>query len=504
MNAVGGDFIDVRPYDENKALIMVADVSGHGTAAAFGGVALKSWFTSLELELSPTEVLERADNMITQIFPEEFVVTAVCCLYDEKTRELEYSVAGAPAPFVISYSGHSRVLEGTGAALGLRCQTERTSLNQTLEQDETVFIFTDGLTQTTSNFLPHLSADPNDNQLSQTNMNILLRNLPLFVCHIIDTAIQSEPLRAYSDDISILAFGPAAPATRPEDHKTLKGKKILLFDDDLMTHSLSKYIFAKEDAIFTGLTSAVNCVEDIKREQPDLIVMDIMMPEINGMEALKKIRKNSPDLPVIVSSAMAQDQVARIGIDLNIAGFIEKPIKAKAYIKAALNAANYNPDQDNIEFDEMDQGWMDFVITSSSSTIDLLGRYLSSLSNQPVPSAVLQDVVYCTRELVGNAIEWGNLNNPKFKVRVSTIFLDDRVMIKISDEGSGFNTKELFNEKNFMDLQEQREVEGKRLGGFGVTIVKEKMDSISFSNKGNSVLMVKKFDKSDNQVIYSV
>jgi anti-sigma regulatory factor (Ser/Thr protein kinase) len=65
-------------------------------------------------------------------------------------------------------------------------------------------------------------------------------------------------------------------------------------------------------------------------------------------------------------------------------------------------------------------------------------------------------------------------------------------MVKISDEGGGFDPQRLFSQDSRL-LQEERESVGKRGGGFGLAIVREKMDRVTFNGKGNVVMMTKYF-----------
>ena len=68
-------------------------------------------------------------------------------------------------------------------------------------------------------------------------------------------------------------------------------------------------------------------------------------------------------------------------------------------------------------------------------------------------------------------------------------------MIKVTDEGGGFDAVKHFDTSDYIKLQQDRENIGKRNGGFGLAIAKDKLDSITYNKKGNAVLMVKKFRK---------
>ena len=71
--------------------------------------------------------------------------------------------------------------------------------------------------------------------------------------------------------------------------------------------------------------------------------------------------------------------------------------------------------------------------------------------------------------------------------------MPDRVMVKIADEGSGFDTHRLFDSFDPLHVSALRERAGKRCGGFGLAMVQARMTRVEFNQRGNVVLMVKNF-----------
>lgn len=118
-------------------------------------------------------------------------------------------------------------------------------------------------------------------------------------------------------------------------------ERILIVDDETQIRDLiKKYAkfagFLYDDAC-NGL-EAVNKVTKDKQEY-DLIVMDIMMPELDGFSAIKEIRKFS-DVPVIMLSARGEEYDKLYGFDLGIDDYVTKPFSPKELmmrITAVLN-----------------------------------------------------------------------------------------------------------------------------------------------------------------------
>jgi len=492
LSAVGGDYVDLRRYGEKKALLFVADVSGHGMPASFGSVAFKSWFASLEEGVSVAGILQLADKMLESVFPDEFYATAFCGIYHEDTGVLEYANAGHPSPFVVCRNGEGRVLYAEGAALGIRSHSMRIIMQDQLKPGEVLIAYTDGLTQNEERVMKAFCEKVAEQEWSSRHFDVLED----LVRKVLDVAIAVEPGRAFADDLSVLVVGPDIPkeAVNTDD---IQGKTVLVYDDEDMIRDMVEVILSDVGLHVIPKKSAGNCVSDVKQHAPNVVIMDISMPDMNGLDALRLLRKTFPWLPVMLISGIDTDKNTRAALEENAAGFLSKPIRIHALLDATRNALNFHPGRDHIEFDNMSEGWVDFVISSSPTTVNLLARYLESLAKQPVPADALNDVVYCVREIVGNAIEWGNLRHSDLKVRVSTVILDDRIMIKIADEGSGFEIRKVL-EQDLMDAQEEREVMGKRDGGFGLNIVQQMMDRVTFNKRGNVVMLMKMFSSEEH------
>ena len=79
-------------------------------------------------------------------------------------------------------------------------------------------------------------------------------------------------------------------------------KKILLIDDDeLVAYALSRYLSRKEFEVEI-LSSGAKAIEKYKNFKPDIIVTDIIMPEVEGLELITTIRKIDTEIPIIAIS----------------------------------------------------------------------------------------------------------------------------------------------------------------------------------------------------------
>ncbi len=114
--------------------------------------------------------------------------------------------------------------------------------------------------------------------------------------------------------------------------ETLKGKKILLVDDVKINQLITKKTLTKKDIICTTADNGESAVSKAKTEDFDLILMDIHMPGIGGIEATKRIRTFNQNTPIIALTAITIEKEDLI--KFNEAGFndtLSKPFKADTF-----------------------------------------------------------------------------------------------------------------------------------------------------------------------------
>ncbi|MBN6204947.1 response regulator [Ralstonia pickettii] len=116
-------------------------------------------------------------------------------------------------------------------------------------------------------------------------------------------------------------------------------KKILIVDDAAFMRMMIKDILAKNGYEIVGeAQDGAQALEKYKELEPDLITMDITMPEMDGITALKEIRKINPDAIVIMCSAMGQQAMVIDAIQAGAKDFIVKPFQADRVLEAIQKA----------------------------------------------------------------------------------------------------------------------------------------------------------------------
>ena len=110
------------------------------------------------------------------------------------------------------------------------------------------------------------------------------------------------------------------------------GKKcVLIYDDDLEILFLCKAILSKNNYRIETLSRCENVLEDIASLEPDIILMDLWIPEIGGEKAIDIVKKNpqTKHIPMLIFSANAE--IAAICKKVNANGFIGKPFDISCF-----------------------------------------------------------------------------------------------------------------------------------------------------------------------------
>jgi two-component system chemotaxis response regulator CheY len=111
--------------------------------------------------------------------------------------------------------------------------------------------------------------------------------------------------------------------------------KILIVDDAAFMRMMIKEILSKNGFEVVGeANDGVQAVEKYKELTPDLVTMDITMPEMDGVTALKEIKKINPDAKIIMCSAMGQQAMVIDAIQAGAKDFIVKPFQAERVLEA--------------------------------------------------------------------------------------------------------------------------------------------------------------------------
>ncbi|MDE3268878.1 MAG: response regulator [Pseudomonadota bacterium] len=115
--------------------------------------------------------------------------------------------------------------------------------------------------------------------------------------------------------------------------KDWTGKKVLIVDDaKIVRHAVKKVYTAAGMVIAGEAENGVQALDALAKQMVDLVHLDIIMPEMNGIDCMRIIFDKYPDLAVLVSSCLLEDRqvVARLEEEFTAVPFLSKPLTAEA------------------------------------------------------------------------------------------------------------------------------------------------------------------------------
>ncbi|MDO4753524.1 MAG: response regulator transcription factor [Bacillota bacterium] len=182
-------------------------------------------------------------------------------------------------------------------------------------------------------------------------------------------------------------------------------KKIFVVDDDANIRELIKLYLEKESYDVEVFEGGEAVIKRIKNSIPDLVLLDLMMPGIDGYDTLKEIKKIA-DIPFIMVTAKDETMDKIIGLELGADDYIAKPFDGKelvARVKAVLRRSKATEQPDHglkVEFDNLSINLDNYVVTYYGKDFELppkeieLLHYLASNPDRVFTREQLLDKIW--------------------------------------------------------------------------------------------------------------
>jgi two-component system chemotaxis response regulator CheY len=104
-------------------------------------------------------------------------------------------------------------------------------------------------------------------------------------------------------------------------------RSVLVVDDAAFMRMMIRDILAKEGYTIHEAVNGRDAVEKYEEIHPDIVTMDITMPEMNGLDALREIRRKDPEARVLMVSAMGQQKMIVEALEAGALDFLVKPFQ---------------------------------------------------------------------------------------------------------------------------------------------------------------------------------
>jgi two-component system, OmpR family, response regulator len=281
-------------------------------------------------------------------------------------------------------------------------------------------------------------------------------------------------------------------------------KTILVVDDDPELHNLIGFALKKEGYEVLDAHDAFEGLKIIENQPVDLALLDVMMPKMDGLEMLSRLRAHNKDLRVIIMTALSTPEAALSAMRDHASDFLAKPFDVNQLLSVVENAFHLEPETINIEVLSARPEWIELRVPCDPAAIEPLDRLMSQLKTD-LPRITRESVTYAFREMLRNAIEHGGKNDPTQFVEVGYLRSPRMILYRIKDPGEGFSIESLYQpsgpiaaflnpEGDPMLHERAREDQGMRPGGFGILIARDMVDEMIYNERHNEVVLIKYLD----------
>jgi len=111
-------------------------------------------------------------------------------------------------------------------------------------------------------------------------------------------------------------------------------KKILIVEDEIDLIKLLKYNLEKEGFAVASATDGSVALSEVRRQTPDLVILDLMLPGLSGLEICRQLRRNDSlaSIPVLIISAKAEESDRVVGLEIGADDYLTKPFSKRELV----------------------------------------------------------------------------------------------------------------------------------------------------------------------------
>ena len=160
---------------------------------------------------------------------------------------------------------------------------------------------------------------------------------------------------------------------------------VLIADDDDKIRELLELYLTKEGFVVEQAADGAEAILKAQQLKPDLIVLDVMMPVMDGMEVCRQVRKFSR-VPVIMLTARMEDEDRIMGLELGADDYVSKPFnprevvaRVKAVLRRAPGKEEGQTDGEILKFPHLLINRQEYTATSSGNSVQLTAKEMELL-----------------------------------------------------------------------------------------------------------------------------
>jgi CheY-like chemotaxis protein/anti-sigma regulatory factor (Ser/Thr protein kinase) len=279
--------------------------------------------------------------------------------------------------------------------------------------------------------------------------------------------------------------------------------KILVVDDDRITRHVLQGVLNNAGFSVGVASDGVEALKALRAESFDLLLLDIWMPRMNGLDVLAKLRTRKTRPRVVVMTSDDAPETLLKAVREQAFKYVHKPVESGVLLDTVREVLAA-PDLPRIEVTSARPEWVELLVPCTREAVDRIQPVMEHLDANLAPD-LRESIAYAFRELLLNAIEWGGRLDPTRRVRIACLRSKRMLMYRIADPGPGFNIEELphaaisYGADNPIAHMQVRDEKGLRPGGFGLLTVRAAVDELLYNEKRNEVVFVKYLDQAGSQ-----
>ena len=270
---------------------------------------------------------------------------------------------------------------------------------------------------------------------------------------------------------------------------------VLIADDDSSGRGMYRRVLEYEGCNVLDVSSGEQALAILEKQPVDLLLTDVVMPGMDGLELLERARNLYPDLRAIIMTGFKTDEAIIRAFRNKACDFLNKPFHVDELVEAVQSAMSRDPNcQIEVISDKPD--WIELRVPCDLSAVEPIQKFLAELQGN-LPKEMREGIGSVFRELLNNAIEHGGKLDISKKVEVKYIRLKRAIMYSIKDPGEGFDLKQIEHaavanpdDEPFRHMKIRME-KGLRPGGFGIMLASQTIDELVYNRKHNELIFVK-------------
>lgn len=260
--------------------------------------------------------------------------------------------------------------------------------------------------------------------------------------------------------------------------------RILIVDKDEESKNMLRDLLQKEGYEIEIASTAEKGMSLIRKKHFDLVLSDIPLGKMSGMELLSEVRKIYPSLPFIIISSHTSVENSLQAINLGVTSYLMKPIEKDMTLDVIKRSIRHHKSK-FVKNDTVDYRMENTFYAVVSSNEQAILKLLDTVDNlielvYPKEYGTFPELKMAIYEGLSNAIEHGNANLKEKNTYFTIELKMDRIIVHIKDEGPGFEYKKVFRDKAYNQSINH-----------GLLLIHHLMDEVSFNIKGNEISMLK-------------